>query len=124
LASHGERARGSEQAGLALTVAQRLGADWLTAEIHGLGERARLTLETGSEAPATGVAEDGDPFGLTPRERQVLALVSQGATNRQIGEALFMAEKTASVHVSRILAKLGVQGRTQAAAMAYRQHLV
>ena len=51
-----------------------------------------------------------DPFGLTPRERQVLALLAEGATNRQIGAALFMAEKTASVHVSRILAKLGVQG--------------
>ncbi|MGH2869486.1 MAG: response regulator transcription factor, partial [Solirubrobacteraceae bacterium] len=60
---------------------------------------------------------------LTPRERQVLALIAEGATNRQIGEALFMAEKTASVHVSRILAKLGVTGRTQAAAVAHRQHL-
>ncbi len=74
--------------------------------------------------PARGaVAEPADPFGLTPRERQVLALVAEGATNRQIGAALFMAEKTASVHVSRILAKLGVQGRTQAAAVAHRQHL-
>ena len=50
-------------------------------------------------------------------------LLADGATNRQIGEALYMAEKTASVHVSRILAKLGVQGRTQAAAVAHRQHL-
>ena len=65
-------------------------------------------------AAAEGVA---DPFGLTPRERQVLALLAEGATNRQIGAALYMAEKTASVHVSRILAKLGVQGRTQAAAV-------
>ena len=63
------------------------------------------------------------PFGLTPRERQVLALIAEGATNRQIGESLFMAEKTASVHVSRILAKLGVKGRTQAAAVAHRRHL-
>ena len=53
----------------------------------------------------------------------MLALVAEGATNRQIGAALFMAEKTASVHVSRILAKLGVQGRTQAAAVAHRLHL-
>ena len=53
----------------------------------------------------------------------MLALLAEGATNRQIGAALFMAEKTASVHVSRILAKLGVQGRTQAAAVAHRQHL-
>jgi DNA-binding NarL/FixJ family response regulator len=67
--------------------------------------------------------ENADPFGLTPRERQVLALVAQGATNRQIGAELFMAEKTASVHVSRILGKLGVQTRTQAAAVALRQQL-
>ena len=64
-----------------------------------------------------------DPFGLTPRERQVLQLVAKGATNRQIGQALYMAEKTASVHVSRILSKLDVQGRTEAAAVAHRLHL-
>ena len=66
---------------------------------------------------------DGDPFGLTPRERQVLALVSRGATNREIGGELFMAEKTASVHVSRILAKLDVRSRTEAAAVAHRHGL-
>src|SRR3712207_8989856 len=56
-----------------------------------------------------------DPFGLTPRERQVLALVAAGATNREIGRQLYMAEKTASVHVSRILMKLDVRSRTEAA---------
>jgi ATP/maltotriose-dependent transcriptional regulator MalT len=59
-------------------------------------------------------------LGLTPRERDVLALVAQGRTNREIGEELFMAEKTASVHVSRILAKLDVRSRTEAAAVAHR----
>jgi DNA-binding NarL/FixJ family response regulator len=54
----------------------------------------------------------------------VLALVAAGATNREIGERLHMAEKTASVHVSRILAKLGVRSRTEAAAVAHRQRLV
>ena len=72
-------------------------------------------------AESNGAGED--PFGLTSRERQVLALVAEGATNRQIGAALFMAEKTASVHVSRILSKLGVRSRTQAAAVAHRLHL-
>ena len=61
-----------------------------------------------------------DPFGLTPRERQVLELVARGATNREIGAELFMAEKTASVHVSRILAKLDVRSRTEAAGVAHR----
>jgi DNA-binding NarL/FixJ family response regulator len=50
----------------------------------------------------------------------VLELVADGRTNRQIGEALFMAEKTASVHVSRILAKLGVKSRLEAATTAHR----
>ncbi len=89
---------------------------------------SELAFETGDwELARThlGAPDDAyeDPFGLTPRERQILALVAQGAMNRQIGAALFMAEKTASVHVSRILGKLGVQTRTQAAAVAHRQQL-
>jgi DNA-binding NarL/FixJ family response regulator len=75
-----------------------------------------------SQADAS-AAEAETPFGLTPRELQVLALIAEGATNRQIGASLFMAEKTASVHVSRILSKLGVSTRTQAAAVAHRLHL-
>jgi DNA-binding NarL/FixJ family response regulator len=63
-------------------------------------------------------------FGLTSRERQVLALLAEGATNREIGATLFMAEKTASVHVSRILTKLGARTRTEAAAVAHRHRLV
>ena len=77
----------------------------------------------GAAHDPTRVAAPEDPFGLTPRERQVLQLLAQGATNRQIGQALYMAEKTASVHVSRILSKLDVQGRTEAAAVAHRLHL-
>ena len=50
----------------------------------------------------------------------MLLLVAEGRTNRAIGEVLFMSEKTASVHVSRILAKLGVHGRVEAAAVAHR----
>jgi DNA-binding NarL/FixJ family response regulator len=50
----------------------------------------------------------------------VLALVAAGRTNRQIAEALFITEKTASLHVSHILAKLGVTGRVEAAAVAHR----
>jgi DNA-binding NarL/FixJ family response regulator len=53
----------------------------------------------------------------------VLALVARGATNREIGAELYMAEKTASVHVSRILAKLDVRSRTEAAAVAHRNGL-
>jgi DNA-binding CsgD family transcriptional regulator len=125
----GDRAHAAEVARGALQAARQLGSRWLSDEIVALGERARLELEvrrpSDDGAGADSAAEQAatDPFGLTPRERQVLALLAEGATNRQIGAALFMAEKTASVHVSRILAKLGVQGRTQAAAVAHRQHL-
>jgi DNA-binding CsgD family transcriptional regulator len=122
-----DRPAASRAARAALDTAARLGARWLQQEVEALAQRARLQLAEGE----TGAAERGDedegidePFGLTPRERQVLALIAEGATNRQIGAALFMAEKTASVHVSRILGKLGVQTRTQAAAVAHRQHLV
>lgn len=117
----------------ALESAGRLGSRWLEREVRGLAARARLELDGAAMASAGDAGGAGaggadgaapeDPFGLTPRERQVLALIAEGATNRQIGAALFMAEKTASVHVSRILAKLGVHTRTQAAAVAHRLHL-
>jgi DNA-binding CsgD family transcriptional regulator/tetratricopeptide (TPR) repeat protein len=120
----GDRAAAQEAAAAALAVAQELGAGWLAGELTGLASRARLELWAAPDDTRTPGAEaPEDPFGLTARERQVLALVAEGATNRQIGAALFMAEKTASVHVSRILSKLGVQSRTQAAALAHRQHL-
>jgi DNA-binding NarL/FixJ family response regulator len=113
-----------EPASAALAEAERLGAAWLAGEVESLAARARLRLGDGDgahgEAEADGGEEDGDPFGLTPRERQVLALVAAGATNREIGRQLYMAEKTASVHVSRILAKLEVRSRTEAAGVAHR----
>ncbi|MEV7182308.1 response regulator transcription factor [Kitasatospora sp. NPDC093679] len=55
---------------------------------------------------------------LTPREREILALVGEGKTNRQIGKELYLAEKTVKNHVSRLLAKLGVERRLQAAVLA------
>jgi DNA-binding NarL/FixJ family response regulator len=63
-------------------------------------------------------------FGLTRREREVLARVAAGRTNRQIAEELFISESTAGVHVSNILAKLGVSSRTEAAAVALGEGLV
>ena len=104
-----------------------IGAEWLASEIEGFALRARLRLEPdeSSPAPALTATDAGeDPFGLTPRERQVLALLADGRTNREIGTALYMAEKTASVHVSRILSKLDVRSRTEAAALAHRVGLV
>ncbi|ADB53739.1 ATP-binding protein [Conexibacter woesei] len=127
-AAAGDRDAAAAAAREAHASAQRLGAAWLVGEVDALAARARLSLDDAGSSPAAargdgaagGSPAEADPFGLTPRERQVLTLVASGATNREIGSALFMAEKTASVHVSRILAKLDVRSRTQAAAVAHR----
>jgi DNA-binding CsgD family transcriptional regulator len=119
----GSRAAATVAARQALDGAQSLGSRWLEEEVRALAERARLEVGMPQSPGAARPERAEDPFGLTPRERQVLALLAEGATNRQIGAALFMAEKTASVHVSRILGKLGVSSRTQAAAMVHRLHL-
>ena len=95
--------------------ATELGADGLRDAIEADAARAAVPLADDGGAPVDAAAV---PFGLTPRELEVLALVAAGRTNRQIGERLFISEKTASVHVSRILAKLGARSRAQAAAMA------
>jgi DNA-binding CsgD family transcriptional regulator len=127
LLAGGDRDAAAAEARDALTAAQTIGARWLASEIEGFALRARLRLEPDepSPAPAQAAADAGeDPFGLTPRERQVLALLADGRTNREIGAALYMAEKTASVHVSRILSKLDVRSRTEAAAVAHRVGLV
>jgi DNA-binding NarL/FixJ family response regulator len=81
--------------------------------VEALARRSRIGLP-GTDA-ADGVFPD-----LTAREREVLALVADGRTNREIAAELFIAEKTASVHVSSILAKLGAANRGQAAALAHR----
>src|SRR5439155_22545337 len=65
-------------------------------------------------------ARKQDTFGLSPREKEVLYLIAQGRTNREIGERLFISQKTVGVHVGNILAKLDVSGRVEAAAVAIR----
>ncbi|MGZ8649254.1 MAG: helix-turn-helix domain-containing protein, partial [Solirubrobacteraceae bacterium] len=124
LLSSGEREAASAQLVEVLTTARTIGAAWLRAEAEGLAARGRLPVGSAAvPVVAPGPVDEGnggDPFGLTPRERQVIALVANGATNREIGAQLYMAEKTASVHVSRILAKLDVRSRTEAAAVAHR----
>ena len=73
----------------------------------------------GADVAAPG-ATAAEQAGLTAREREVLELIAQGRTNREIGTQLFISEKTVSVHVSRILAKLGAANRAQAATVAHR----
>lgn len=79
---------------------------------------AELAARAGLRVGATGQVSASDGVELTARERQVLELVTEGLTNRQIGERLFISDKTASVHVSAILRKLGVTSRTEAAVRA------
>jgi DNA-binding CsgD family transcriptional regulator len=104
------------QARAARETAVRLGAAPLLAQVDTLVRRGRL----GDPAPDAG----DRPSPLTARERDVLRLLALGRSNRQIGEELFITSKTASVHVSNILAKLGAASRTEAVAVAYRQGLI
>jgi pimeloyl-ACP methyl ester carboxylesterase/DNA-binding CsgD family transcriptional regulator len=78
---------------------------------------------SGSEPALPGLVSAGE-LGLTRREREVLRLVARGLTNRQIAATLFISTKTAGVHVSNILAKMGVERRAEAAAVAERLRLL
>jgi DNA-binding CsgD family transcriptional regulator len=75
-------------------------------------------------ASEEGTAGRNETFGLSRREREVLALIVEGRTNREIGERLFISQKTVGVHVGNILAKLGASGRVEAAMVAVRLELV
>ncbi|MER5756668.1 AAA family ATPase [Streptomyces sp. NPDC002088] len=114
-----ERARATELLRLAHAVAEHLGARNLADAVSLLAQRARLSLTRAPER----TTDPAEALGLTSRERDVLRLVSIGRTNRQIAEELFISPKTASVHVSNILGKLGVSGRGEAAAVAHRMGL-
>jgi predicted ATPase/DNA-binding CsgD family transcriptional regulator len=119
----GEHQRATTLGRRALQLAERTGdIASLTAEVEELARRARITL--GAEVAVAPESSELARLALTEREHSVLALVAEGHTNREIGETLFISEKTASVHVSRILAKLGVRSRVEAATAAHRLGLV
>jgi DNA-binding NarL/FixJ family response regulator len=115
----GDRDAAAQRLRRAAELADQLGARPLAEEIGLFGRSARLALGAGRDdtIPAP------RPLGLTARESEVLRLVAAGRSNPEIAAELFISAKTASVHVSNILAKLGVSSRGEAAAAAYRLRL-
>jgi DNA-binding CsgD family transcriptional regulator/tetratricopeptide (TPR) repeat protein len=111
LLGSGDRGQAIVAARAAHQTAVRLAAEPLQMALESLARRGRLDL-------GAGVAAEPTLAGLTPRELDVLRLLVEGRSNRQIAERLFISGKTASVHVTNLLAKLGVHSRLQAAAMA------
>jgi DNA-binding CsgD family transcriptional regulator/tetratricopeptide (TPR) repeat protein len=124
----GERSDAVEALSEARQIAAGLGAGPLLEAIGSLADRSRLRLSHDDVVDAGDIVERTkepptiapDPFGLTEREREVLALVALGRTNRQIGETLYISGNTAGVHVSNILGKLGASSRAEAAGIAVR----
>ena len=111
-----DREEAVEQLRVAARVADELGAAPLAESVGALSRRARIVTDRRRVEP------DAGP--LTPRERAVLALVAAGQTNRQIGAELFISDKTVSVHLSRVMAKLGASSRTEAVSVAYTRGLL
>ncbi len=118
LLADGRREEAAAQARAARETAVRLGATPLLQEVDALIRRGRLTEPSPVGDPGTA------PTPLTAREQDVLRLLALGRSNRQIGEELFISGKTASVHVSNILAKLGAASRGEAVAVAHREGLI
>jgi DNA-binding NarL/FixJ family response regulator len=106
VASHGDRSEAAEALSEAAAIASRIGHGQLQRIVKGFADASRL----GSPAAR------GDGAELTEREQQVLSLVAEGLSNRQIADRLFISIKTVSVHVSAVLRKLGAASRTEAAA--------
>ena len=116
LAEAGRRDEAAEQWHQAAQTADRLGARPLRRALDDLARRARI-------GAADQPGDSGILAALTSREREVLRLIAAGRSNREIASVLYIAPKTASVHVSNILGKLGAASRTEAAAIAHREGL-
>ncbi len=112
---HGDRAGAKQRLAEAHAAAVRLDAAPLRGEVERLALHARIDLPTAADGE-----ESTAPFGLTDRELQAIRLVAAGRSNQEIADALFITRKTASVHVSNIIGKLGVANRVEAAAIAQR----
>ncbi|MEW2610053.1 AAA family ATPase [Streptomyces sp. NPDC047880] len=116
LVAAGCREEAASEARAVRETAVRLGATPLREQVDDLIRRGRLSDRPGGGGDRAAV--------LTAREQDVLRLLALGRSNRQVGEELFISGKTASVHVSNILAKLGASSRGEAVAIAYREGLI
>ena len=124
LAERGARDAAAETLKEAWAASSSLGAKRLADELNGLARRARLSLEGTAAGPGIVEGKGDRPFGLTEREIEVLALLAEGLSNQGIADRLFISPKTASVHVSNIYGKLGVESRVAAATTAHQLGLV
>lgn len=115
----GDRIGGRTQLLAAMQTAERLGAQPLMTDVRRVAGRAHLELQPPPRSPESDAAHR-----LTAREREVLGLIALGRTNEQIAHQLYISPKTASVHVSRILSKLGATNRTEAARIARDEALL
>jgi DNA-binding CsgD family transcriptional regulator len=124
LAGRARSAAATQELVLAERTARSLDAAPFLTEITDLARRARVRLDTpdsdGEPLPSPRTAADSALDALTTREREVLAELASGLTNREIAGRLFISEKTVGVHVSRIFAKMGVHSRVQASAFLHR----
>ena len=118
LASGGDRDAAAGWLCRAAEIAAGLGARPLAEAVTLLARRARISTEGAATAQNIGAA------GLTPREFDVLRLIAAGMSNARIASELFISPKTASVHVSNILSKLGASSRSEAAATAHELRLL
>lgn len=119
----GDRAEAEALARQAFEAAAAVGARPLERVVGALARRARLDLAVESTS-VPGPDEAATALSLTPRELEVLRLLAEGRTNRQVGETLFISEKTASVHVTNLLRKLAVGNRLEAVAVGRRAGLL
>ncbi len=118
-----DRRRAGEALSRSLSLAESLGADPLVRDLRALAQRTRLAGASAADS-ALDRSREASGGGLTARETEVLGMLAEGMSNRQIARRLFISEKTVSVHVSNLLAKLQASTRTEAAWLAQQRGLL